>query len=321
MESAVMSQLLWGNVYLFPRRDRAGRVVELWPIDPDRVEAADTFETPGGAIGVRFRVSDMGELDNVPGQPVALIHVPHMTLPGRVLGVSPIEQLAELVGMSLSSQEHAARFLGEGVHMAGVIESPGNLDGAKARELQQSFRMMYGGPKNSGRVGVLTGGASFHQLTIPPAELQFLEQMKYSDQKIASLYRVPPHMVGDITNSTSWGSGIEEQTIQFVQHTLLPIIRKLEESFERSLLADTGYEMRFQVNGLLRGNIAARSAFYSALWNIGALSDDDIRAFEDLPPIPDGAGSTYYVPLNMTPAGQAADEQRNALIDALRGGR
>ena len=147
--------------------------------------------------------------------------------------------------------------------------------------------------------------------------------MKYTDRRISSIYRVPPHMVGDVEGSTSWGSGIEEQTVQFVQHTITPILRKVEEALEGSLLAGTDYELRFVLSGLLRGNVAARTAMYSALWNIGALSADDIRALEDLPPVPNGAGSTYYAPLNMSPAGTpppALTQQAALLLEAFRGG-
>ena len=300
IETAVLSQLLWGNAYIYPRRDRAGRAFQLWPIDPERVTE---IEMIGSGEGVRFKVQDFEDVENVTGKPANLIHIPDMMAPGRLKGISRIEQLAELVGMSLSAQEHAAQFLGQGVHMSGTIEVPKPMKQSQAQELWETFSLRHAGPKNAGRVGILTDGATFKGTTIPPAELQFLEQMQYSDQKIASIYRVPPHMVGDITNSTSWGTGIEEQTIQFVQHTLLPIMRKFEEAVEATLLAGTDYQMRFVAAGLLRGNVAARTGMYTALWNIGVLSADDIRALEDMAPLPGGLGTTHYVPLNFAPVG------------------
>ncbi len=321
IETVVLSQLLWGNAYVYPRRSAAGNIVELWPIDPDRIESVEalTFDT---AVGLRFKVRDFGTVDNLPGQPVDMIHLPHITVPGRVKGISPVEQLAELIGMSLSSQEHAARFLGQGVHMSGTIETPGVLKREQAKELVDGFSSLHSGPKQAGRVGVLTGGATFKPVMMPPSEMQFLEQMKYSDQKIASIYRVPPHMVGDISNSTSWGTGIEEQGMQFVRHTLLPIMRKLEEGFERAILAGTDFQMRFQTNALLRASATARAEFYNKLWMMGVISADEIRALEDLGPQPDGIGKRYYVPLSNgvvtadpTPAGA------KALLDALEEGR
>lgn len=303
METAVMSVLLWGNAYLAPRYRNSGEAFELWPLDPDRVESIEPVEA-GGTVNLRYKVADWETVTNAPGKPAGMIHLTDLTIPGRIKGLSRIEALAELVGMSLSAQEHAARFLGDGVHMSGTIETANSLNREQATDLYNSFMKMHAGPSKAGRVGVLTGGAKFNALTIPPAELQFLEQMKYSDAKIAGIYRVPPHMIGDVERSTSWGTGIEEQTIQFVQHTLLPLIRKFEEAFEATLLAGTNYQVRFVTTGLLRGNMAARQAFYQALWNLGAISGDEIRRFEDLPPIPDGRGSEYYRPLNTVPLGE-----------------
>jgi HK97 family phage portal protein len=303
--SLVLSKLLWGQAYIYPRRTNGGDVFELWPLDPDRVEveAVKDDRNPGT---IRYRVLDFEDLVNVPGKPVKMIHIPHHTLPGRVKGLSPIEVMAELVGMSLSSQEHAARFLGDGVHMTGVIETnatAAELTPDKAKKLWEGFQMMHAGPKKAGRVGVLSG-ATFKTLAIPPAELQFLEQMKYSDTRIASaIYRVPPHMFGDTDKSTSWGTGIEEQTIGFVRNAILPDVRAIEEAFEAALLAGTNLQMRFNLNGLLRGNTTSRKEFYTAMWDRGVFSANDIRRMEDMPPLTDGNGDTYYVPANYLPAG------------------
>lgn len=216
--------------------------------------------------------------------------------------MSPIEVLAELVGMSLSSQEHAARFLGDGVHMSGIIEGQPGTTREKAKEITEGFQQIHAGPKRAGRVGFLAG-ATFKALSLPPNELQFLEQMKYSDAKIASgIYRVPPHMIGDTEKTTSWGTGIEEQSIGFVRHAILPDVRALEEGFETTLLAGTAYQMRFNVNALLRGATAVRGAFYHDMWNMGVFNADEIRAFEDMPPQPNGVGQIYHVPLNTVDA-------------------
>lgn len=319
-ESLVLSMLLWGNAYVYPRRSNGGDVLELWPLDPDRVTEIESVERAGGQVATRYRVEDLGELMNEPGQPAQMIHIPNLMKPGRLRGMSPIEEMAELVGISLSSQQYAGKFLGDGVYLSGVLEVQGNLDPKKARDLRDGFIADHGGPGKTGSVGVLSGGATFKQLTIPPAQLQFLEQQQMTDRKIAGIYRVPPHMVGDVERSTSWGSGIEEQSIQFVRHTLMPIIRKLETAFEGTVLAGTPYEMRFVTGGLLRGDSKAQEAFFRGMWNIGVFSQDDIRALLDMGPLPDGQGATYYVPVNMMPAGEtaAALEQRARLWMALR---
>lgn len=303
VETIVLSMLLWGNAYVFPRRDSSGVAVELWPVDPDRVVSVHSFPV-NDTVGIRYEVNDLGVYENLPGERPQIIHIPLLVTPGRIKGISPVERLAELIGMSLSSQEHAARFLGQGVHMSGTIEAPGSLKREQARELAEGFSALHSGPQNAGRVGVLTGGATFKPVMMPPEELQFLQQMQYSDRKIASIYRVPPHMIGDVERSTSWGKGIEEMAIEFRQYTLLPLIRKLEEAFETGLLAGTNYSVKFATDGLLRGNTAARTAYYQGMFGIGVLSADEIRSLEDMAPQPDGVGQEYYRPLNYTPVGQ-----------------
>lgn len=317
IETVILSHLLWGNTYIVPRYRNSGDAMELWPLDPERVTNVEAIES-AGAVGARFEVEGYKAVENLPGVRANMIHIPDVTAPGRIKGISRVEQLAELIGMSLSAQEHASRFLGDGVHMSGVIQSPKSLTQEQAKELWDGFQLRHAGPKKAGRWAVVSGGAEVKSLTISPAELQFLEQMKLSDRKIAGIYRVPPHMIGDIDSSTSWGTGIEEQTIQFIQHTLLPIIRKVEEAFESTLLAGTDYRMRFITAGLLRGAMKDRAEFYRVLFNMGALNDDEIRAFEDLGPLPDGLGKTYYVPMNIAPVGtDPADIPNAAKLMAL----
>jgi len=299
--SVILSKLLWGNAYIYPRRSNGGDVAELWPLDPDRVEV----EPLGDQGALRFKVQDFKEIDNVPGKPFGIIHVPHLTLPGRYKGLSPIEAQAELVGMSLSSQEHAARFLGEGVHMTGVIEAPQGTKAADAQEMAKGFAQRHAGPKKTGAVGVLVGGV-FKPLTIPPNELQFLEQMKYSDAKIASgIYRVPPHMIGDTEKSTSWGTGIEQQSLGFVAYTLQDWLTAWEETIGRDLISEDDIYAKFNPAGLLRGDINSRYAAYSTARQWGWLSINDIRELEDLNPIENG--DDYLQPMNMEPAGTPAE--------------
>jgi HK97 family phage portal protein len=226
-----------------------------------------------------------------------------------------------MIGISLSSMEHAGRFLGDGVHMTGIIETDAQMEEDQAHTLWQNFQLMHSGAKKAGRVGVLTAGAKFTSLTIPPAELQFLEQMEYGNRQIASIYRVPPHMVGDMEKTTSWGAGVAEMTEGFVKFTIIPIVIKLEQAFTAALLAGTNIVMKFGMKGLLRGSIEQRKDFYTAMYGLGVLCADDILALEDMPPLPDGLGqkrfvSVNYVPMDAPPADQQAAKDR-ALLAAL----
>lgn len=324
IQTVLLSMLLWGESFVFPRRLRSGEVFELWPIDPARIVEVERVEGQAGMQGLRFRIDDWDENDgwaeNRPGRPVQMIHIPLHVLPGRIRGLSPIAQMAELVGMSLSAQEHAARFLGDGVHMTGTIEVPGELEQDEAKELWENFQRAHAGPRKAGRVGVLTAGAKFTNVTIPPKELEFLEQMKLTDNRIGTtVYRVPPHLMGDVERSTSWGAGIESQTANWVKFRLLSLAMKLEGAFGAALLAGTPYQMRLVMNGLLRGIAKDRAEFYKMLWNMGALSQDEIRAFEDMAPLPDGQGQGYRIPLNTEPIDAEAErlDELSSRVDVL----
>lgn len=321
VQTVMLSQDLWGEAFLYPRRSRAGDVIEVWPIDPDRITEVERLEDGKGSLGLRFRVDgwpdNNGWIENRPGRPVEMLHIPLRTLPGRIRGISPVAMQAELLGMSLSAQEHASRFLGDGVHLSGTIETAADLDPTEAKELWDNFQRVHAGPKTAGRVGVLTGGATFKTITIPPNELQFLEQMKYADQKITALYRVPPHLVGDVEKQTSWGSGVEEQTNNWVKFSLLGRGTKIEGVIEADLLAGTPYQMRFQFNGLLRGVAKDRAEFYRILWNLGVFSPNDIASLEDLPPIE--GGDQRFIPLNMVPLGEAPDPAMSSRAQLLAG--
>ena len=313
-ESVVLSLLLYGNAYMYPRRNTGGDIREVWPIAPERVTRITRLKAADGSpTGLEYGISQFGNVQNIVGQPVALLHIRALTLPGRVKGLSPISQAAQTIGISLSSEEHSARFLGEGSHMSGTLETPANLNKQDAKDLWDNFQRRHSGPKRAGSVGVLTQGAKFNPLTIPPVELQFIEQQRYTDQKIASLYRVPPHMVGDVARSTSWGSGITEQTKGFVQHTLTPWLVKIERSVAAAFLQGTGLTMTFNLDSLLRGSPKERAEVGRTLFGIGAVSPNEIRLREGMPPIGD-EGDRYYVPLNMRPASD--EEAALSLRDA-----
>ena len=308
IESIMLSLLLWGNIYIFPRRNAAGDVLEMWPLDPERITAIERIVDEEMQVGLRFQVMGLDDPDhpggwvfNLPGRPPDMLHIPLMTLPGRIKGLSPVAQAAVAIGMTLSAQEHSTRFLGDGVHISGMIEVPNDMEEEDAKDLWDNVQRVHAGPKKGGRFGILTGGAKFNTITIPPLELQFLEQQKYGDRKIGTLYGVPPHMVGDVERSTSWGTGIEEQTKGFLQYTLVPLLLKIEKSVEKAFLGGTDIRMKFITNGLLRGSSKDRSEFYVRMRNAGVFSANDIRELEDLSPIEDG--DIYLQPLNMIDVG------------------
>jgi HK97 family phage portal protein len=299
-ETCVMSLLLWGNFYGVPVRNDRGDLIAIWPLDPDRL-----WEIERAADGVTLLYHVHGfesPLVNTPGKPHQMLHIKGITLPGRIQGISPITQARLTLDLNQSAELHAARFLSQGVHMSGTIEVPTDLTREAAEELWAAFQMRHGGNDNAGKVGILTGGASFKTITIPPSELQFLEQMEFSDKRIYSIYRVPAFLIGQAIDAGAYaGAGLEEQEKAYAKYTLQPWITKIEQSIEATFLRDTNVQMKFNMNAHLRPNTRDRAEFYSRMFAIGVYSQNDIREKEDEAPIE--GGDTYYVPLNYTATG------------------
>jgi len=302
-ETALLSMLLWGNAYEGLTYDMRGELVERWPIDPARVTRV-TVDKASGAIA--YDVRDHGTV--VVGRDEKfpqLLHVAGPTLPGRVLGMSPIETVMNHIGLSHAIERTAAGFYKNGMNPAGTIEVKGKMTRDTAREYAARMQDAFGGVEKAGKWAVMDEGSKMLPLTIPPIQAQFVEQQRYSDRKIASIFRVPPHLISDVDASTSWGSGIEEQTMSFGVYTLTPWLTRIEQAIEARLLRGTGYQYRHMLQGLMRGNTAARNAAYSAGRLGGWLSVNDIRRMEDMPGIGED-GDVFLSPLNMEPASDAA---------------
>jgi HK97 family phage portal protein len=227
-----------------------------------------------------------------------MIHVSGMSWPGELKGMAPLEAALHMVGAGLGAQEFAERFYGQGFSAAGIVEVPGDLEPEDAKQLKHDFARMNGGLKKAHLPAVLTNGAKWAPSTVSPEQAQFLETRQFTVSDIARFFRVPPHMVGDVEKSTSWGTGIEQQGIGFVTYTLTPWLERLEQAYTRRML-DMGRQERafakFNVNGLMRGDAKTRMEAYSVAIQNGWMNADDVNALEDRPPLPDGHGQTYYV--------------------------
>jgi len=298
VEALVTSMLLDGNAYIEVVLDRIGRLVELWPLNPRAVTAVR--RVPNGKV---FDVQmDNGRL--VIGAPAyrrggtgGVLHIPAYRAAGKLKGASPIARAAQAIGLGLVTEEYGARFFGQGSHPGGIIELPGKASPDVVERLKDNWEAHHSKPGKFHRPGVLSDGAKWHQLSIAPNEAQFLETRRFQLNEIARLYRVPPHLIADVDRSTSWGTGIEEQAIGFVVYTLRPWIVRLERALSE-LVPGAGY-VRFNVEGLLRGNTKSRFDAYAVARQWGWLSVNDIRDLEDLDPVT--GGDTYLSPLNMSP--------------------
>ena len=294
-ETLMSHLLIWGNAYAQIIRDGTGRVLGLYPLLPDKVEV--DRDDKGELYYVYNRYSDenpnFGEYGRVYLAPEDVLHIPGLGFDGLV-GYSPIAMAKNAVGMTLACEEYGAGFFENGATPGGVLEHPGVLkDPAKVRE---SWHAVYGGSKNAGKVAVLEEGMKYQQIGIPPEEAQFLETRKFQVNEIARLYRIPPHMVGDLDKSSF--SNIEQQSLEFVKYTLDPWVIRWEQSLQKALLLPQEkkeYFVKLNVDGLLRGDYQSRMTGYSIGRQNGWLSTNDIREMENMNPIPAEEGGDLYL--------------------------
>lgn len=300
-ETLMSHLLVWGNAYAQIIRDGNGKVLALYPLLPDKMEAER--DEHGQLYYIYTRNSDENpnfkEYGRVYLREQDVLHIPGLGFDGLV-GYSPIAMAKNAVGMTLACEEYGASFFENGANPGGVLEHPGVLkDPAKVRE---SWQSVYGGSRNAGKVAVLEEGMKYQQIGIPPEEAQFLETRKFQINEIARLYRIPPHMVGDLDKSSF--SNIEQQSLEFVKYTLDPWVIRWEQSLQRALFLPQEkqeYFIKLNVDGLLRGDYQSRMNGYSVGRQNGWLSANDIREMEDMNLIPkEEGGDLYLINGNMT---------------------
>jgi HK97 family phage portal protein len=232
----------------------------------------------------------------------SVVHVPLLSLDG-IKGLSPITLNRMGISLSLSQQQFAAKFYANGSRPSGVLEHPLKLGAEAATRLRENWSQVYAGSANAGKVAILEEGMKFNALTMPLEDAQFIETVRFSREQIAALFRVPPHMIGNLERATF--SNIEQQSLEFAVYTLGPYLVKWEQAFANSLLMPSEraeYYFKFNMDALLRGDSKARSEAYAAARQWGWLSVNDIRELEDENPIPNG--DIYLQPINMYEAGK-----------------
>lgn len=294
-ETLMSHLLIWGNAYAQIIRDGAGRVLGLYPLLPDKMEVER--DERGNLYYIYSRDTDENPNFKGSGQFVLkaedVLHIPGLGFDG-LIGYSPIAMAKNTVGMTLACEEYGASFFANGANPGGVLEHPGVLkDPSKVRE---SWNSVYRGSNNAHKIAVLEEGMKYQQIAIPPEEAQFLETRKFQVNEIARLFRVPPHMVGDLEKSSF--SNIEQQSLEFVKYTLEPWVIRWEQALQRALLlpGEKGkYFIKFNLDGLLRGDYQSRMNGYSVGRQNGWLSANDIREMENLNPISDEEGGNLYL--------------------------
>lgn len=280
---AIVSLLLNGNTFIRVLRDERG-VAGLVVLNPLKVQITRTKD--GARPLYVYDNKDTITHDE-------MLHIKELVLPGQQRGKSRIDLVKENLGLASALEQFAARFF-SGSNSSGIIEYPGNLTREQALDLANSFENEHKGLRKSHRTGVLFGGAKFTRTTPDNNTAQFIESRKFAVEEIARVFRVPPSMLGVIEPGASSYNSLEQNSINFVVHTLRPYIYKLEMAFGR--LLPRGVFVKYNVDGLLRGDSAARSAYYASAIQNGYMSINQVRALEDAPPV-DG-GDELRVPLH-----------------------
>lgn len=233
-------------------------------------------------------------------RPSDVLHIPGLGFDGLV-GYSPIAMAKNAIGMAIACEEYGAKFFANGAAPGGVLEHPGTLK--DPQRIRESWQSTYGGTSNAHRIAVLEEGMKYTPIGISPEQAQFLETRKFQINEIARIFRVPPHMVGDLEKSSF--SNIEQQSLEFVKYTLDPWVIRWEQSIMRTLLSQeekAQYFVKFNLEGLLRGDYQSRMNGYAIGRQNGWMSANDIRELENLDRIPaEEGGDLYLINGNMLP--------------------
>jgi len=286
--------VLRGNAYAEIISTDQNPAAELVPLHPDRVMP---FRAPDGRLAYRHQ-PEKGPQRILLQEEV--LHLRGLSSDG-VMGHSPVRLHREAIGLALAGEAHAARVFGNSAEPGGAIKVPAVLEDEAARELVTSWERRHKGVDGTRRVAILDGGMEWQQTGMTNEDAQFLQSRKLQRSEIASIFRVPPHKIGDLERATF--SNIEQQSIDFVTDTLMPWLVRWQEAIGRDLLTEESrqtYFAGFIVQALLRGDAASRAKWYAAMRQWGAFSANDIRELEDMNPIE--GGDVYLSPANMTPA-------------------
>lgn len=299
-ETLMTHLLLWGNAYAQIIRNGKNEVLSLYPLMPNRM-TVDRDEHGRLYYSYQMQTDDGADMKQgtVVLSPQDVLHIPGLGFDGLV-GYSPIAMAKNAIGLAIATEEYGSKFFANGATPGAVLEHPGLIkDPEKVRE---SWNAAFRGSGNANKVAVLEEGMKYTPISIAPEQAQFLETRKFQIDEIARIFRVPPHMIGDLEKSSF--NNIEQQSLEFVKYTLDPWVCRWEQAMNRSLLNEkekSGYFIKFNVDGLLRGDYQSRMNGYAVGRQNGWLSANDIRELENMDQIPDeDGGNLYLINGNMT---------------------
>ena len=309
-ETLMTHLLLWGNAYAQIIRNGKGEVVALYPLMPNRM-TVDRDSSGQLYYSYQMASSDAPTMENgtVILKPSDVLHIPGLGFDGLV-GYSPIAMAKNAIGLAIATEEYGAKFFSNGATPGGLLEYPGTVKDPD--RIRDSWNKGFSGSQNAGKVAILEEGMKYTPISIAPEQAQFLETRKFQINEIARIFRIPPHMIGDLEKSSF--SNIEQQSLEFVKYTLDPWVVRWEQSLSRALFTPEEkkqYFFKFNVEGLLRGDYQSRMNGYATARQNGWMSANDIRELENLDRIPaEEGGDLYLINGNMLPlmnAGAFAD--------------
>jgi HK97 family phage portal protein len=285
----VVSLAIRGNFFgLVTDRDALGYPAQVLPLHPDWVVLHRDPATGAKTFFVNGEKYD----------PADILHIRWFTFPGSDLGLSPVAVFRQSIGLGLAAEDFGGKWFRDGAAPSSVLETDATLTDDQIKQTQQQWVATHGGRR---RPAVLSGGFKWQPITISPEESQFLETRKFQVSEVARMFGIPPHMIGDVDRSTSWGTGIEQMSVGFLRFTLMPWLERIEAALNR--ITPRSQYVKFDVKQLLRGDVVSRTTAFKTAIDAGYMNPDEARAEEDMPPIPGGLGQNFRQPLNFGPLG------------------
>lgn len=296
--------LLWGNAYAQIRRDGAGRAVSMILRSPDDVEVVPV----GDRLAYRVKIGETF----VPVPDRDMIHVPGLCFDGDE-GMKAIRHCAQkMLSLAVFMETSSVRLHKNGTMPSGQIIAKKGFSEKAVANLKRTFNRVYSGVKNAGKTLFLDNEMEFKPISMTFKDAEMLESRRFQVEEVARFFGIPLHMIGELTKSTSWGTGIEQQNIAFVVFSLNPWLIRFEQELNRKIMRGKGY-LKFKVQGLLRGDSAARKEFYASAIQHGWMKPNEARKLEDLP-TDDPLGDKLYISANLIPlenAGRELTERTN----------
>lgn len=304
----MMHVALRGNAFAWIMRDEKGDVRGLFPVHPNLVQI---YRNGDGTCRYEFRLW-FADTQVYSVTQDNMMHLRWMSQDGYV-GLSPVQLAAQSVGVSLDAEEYGSRFFSQGAKLSGIISLPGKLNDDAQKRAVTFWNRFFDGMHNAHKVAVLSDGADFKQVSISPKDSQFLELRQFQVDDIARIYGVPPHMIGSMSKSTTWGSGLEQQTLGFLRFTIKPHLAMIAGAATRDLLLpndEADFLFKHDESALLDGDMQALSSWASSLYNVAAINPNEIRARMGLNPYE--GGDQYRAPVNTAATDGSSDPQKPA---------